>query len=53
MARDEVPTRASQTIDTKKVKVMLTVIWGIDGFHIFDMIPPEGVSTPSTSLLTS
>jgi hypothetical protein len=38
VARDEVPKRVSQTIGTKKI--MLTVIWRIDGFHVVDMIPP-------------
>jgi hypothetical protein len=37
VARDEVPTSVSQTIRMKKV--MLTVIWGIDGFHVIDMMP--------------
>jgi hypothetical protein len=39
VAPDEVSTKANQTIGTKKV--MLTVIWGIDGFHIVDTMPPK------------
>jgi hypothetical protein len=39
-ARDQVPTMVSQMISTKNV--MLTVIWGIDGFRLVDMIPPWG-----------
>jgi histone-lysine N-methyltransferase SETMAR len=40
VARDEVPTRVSQTIGTKTV--MLTLIWGIDGFHVVNMMPLGG-----------
>jgi histone-lysine N-methyltransferase SETMAR len=40
VGHDEVPTRVSQTIGTKNV--MLTLIWGIDGFHVVDMMPPGG-----------
>jgi hypothetical protein len=40
VARDEVPTRVSQMIGT--TKVMLRVIWGIDGFQVVDMMPPGG-----------
>jgi hypothetical protein len=38
----------NQKINTKRV--ILTVIWGIDGFHVVDGMPPGGVSTPSTYL---
>jgi hypothetical protein len=51
LAPDEIPTRVSQTISKKKVKIVLAVIWRIDGFYVVDMMPPGGVSTPSTSLL--
>jgi hypothetical protein len=37
-SRDGLPTRVNQTIG--RGKVMLTVIWGIDGFHVVDMMPP-------------
>jgi hypothetical protein len=40
VVRDEVPRRVTQTIGTRKVT--LTVIWGIDGFHVVDMTPPVG-----------
>jgi hypothetical protein len=40
MARAEPPTRVSQTIGPKEVKVILTVFWEIDGFHVVDMMPP-------------
>jgi hypothetical protein len=47
MVRAEVSTRVNQTIGTKKV--MLTVIWGMDGFHIVDIMRPRGFLTPSSS----
>jgi hypothetical protein len=45
VARDEVPTRMNETISTGEM--MLTVIWGIDGLHVIDMIPPGVFSTPT------
>jgi hypothetical protein len=49
VAQDVVPIKMSQTIGT--TKVMLTVTWGIDGFHIVDTMPRNAVSMPNTSLL--
>jgi hypothetical protein len=37
LARDEIPMRVIQTISTKKI--MLTVICGIDSFHVVNMMP--------------
>jgi hypothetical protein len=45
---EKVPMRVNQTIGRKQV--MLTVIWGIDGFDVVDMMPTWRVSTPSTFL---
>jgi hypothetical protein len=41
VAQDEVPTRVSRTIGAKKI--ILTVILGIDGFHVVDMMLPGGL----------
>jgi hypothetical protein len=38
MARGEVPTRVSQMVGMEKV--MLTMIWEIEAFHVVDMMPP-------------
>jgi hypothetical protein len=40
VTRDEIRTRLSQTIGTKEG--ILRVIWGIDGFHVFHMLPSVG-----------
>jgi histone-lysine N-methyltransferase SETMAR len=37
--REDVPSRLRQDIGTKKF--MLTVIWGVDGFHIVDLMIPH------------
>jgi hypothetical protein len=42
MFRDDVPQRPRQRIET--AKLMLTVMWGIDGFHVVDLM-----ITPRTS----
>jgi hypothetical protein len=49
LAGDEVPARVNQIIGT--IEAIFTMICEIDLFHVVDMIPPEGVSTLSSSLL--
>jgi hypothetical protein len=34
------PNEANQTVGTKEVT--LVVLWEIGGFHVIDMMPPEG-----------
>jgi hypothetical protein len=39
MSRDEVPQRVKQTIGTGEF--MLTILWGLDGFHVVDLMPEQ------------
>jgi hypothetical protein len=39
LSRDEVPQNVKTDIGT--VKFMLTVIWGINGFHVIDLMPAQ------------
>jgi histone-lysine N-methyltransferase SETMAR len=39
VSRDDVPTRAIQQIATRKF--MLSVIWGIGGFHVIDLMTTQ------------
>jgi hypothetical protein len=39
VSRDNVPRKAKQQIETQKF--MLTVIWGIDGFHVVDLMTEQ------------
>jgi hypothetical protein len=47
VAGDEIRIRVSHTDE----KVTLTLVWGIGGFDVVDMMPPEGAMTLSASLL--
>jgi hypothetical protein len=37
VSRDEVPQRVDPAIGT--AKFMLTVTWGVNGFHLLDLMP--------------
>jgi hypothetical protein len=39
VSRDEVLQRADSAIGT--AKFMLTVIWGVNSFHLLDLMPPQ------------
>jgi hypothetical protein len=48
MSRDEVPQRVKQTIGTGET--MLTVLWGLDGFHVVDLMHGRHSSDTQYSL---